>query len=347
MGNCLVTKLKAVIDNENLRMLDELRVDIYPINGTPATLNFQPMTENNAYSEIIKYRLLSGDGYISRNNVIYNDELDIANSASCTISSGEKVGFSIKNFNNVTTVLGTPNNTFTLKPMSGTWSLGVIRTEDIGGKIFLKSISTDNSLAFVGNTSQLNRLVNLEYLKLEDDNTLNYCMRGSLSSLSNCKKLEYILINSGLTRTTNITYSISDLVSMTALNKFLVDGKNEGGGGDIYQLFRNKSNIDYYFRDSYGATFSCSYTNGNTIHQTELKLLDFYGGKNWDKDNLIRLLTMVKDGINAGKITLSAISTGFYNKHIRTKSDASVFNSTEVQTLVSELSNLGCVVVNS
>lgn len=202
MGNCLVTKLKNVVDNDNLEYLDWVK-----INGTFLSDQFN----DNIFSEVdsnVEIRLLNTDGAtISRNG----------NYVRVTSGSTNKLQLLVPRYllHNIN-VLGV-NVQFDLLEFS---------------KIFnLNSFSSNNSNFLNKNLSVFANFSNLLRISGRE-----FAYNGNISALADCPKLQEIIFS----YSPNIQGDLSSIKDMPNLKKVTLNNTYVTDTTDAVTYMRNR-----------------------------------------------------------------------------------------------------------
>lgn len=342
----LVLKAKEACSDSSLRGMNELRIRCISQGTGVNRVNLRPTQSDGTYKGKIQYRVLSGTGHLTDSTGTDKGlEYDVQNLAGVIVPSGESV-VQIKNFDLMTDVIGYNGFKFSNSPNAANYPLVVIDTKEIKNKTFLKDINISdpnnvNSYLY-GTLDDLANLTELEYLSA-------YCYgeqwSGSLSSLYRLKKLRSMYLShnqSGFL--SNVEVGFNDIIAMNALSTIKISGVAYFNGGDFYELLKNKSYVDYEINriNAKTANATCSYVSGtSTIPQFSLKnicLGNTYaeGVKCVELATAKSLLTLVKDGVGANKITVesdAAIKLG-----LTTSADS------ELDTLKTQVEALGITV---
>ena len=231
MGKCLVTKLNAVVDNDNILRLGEARIKI-AVDKTPSNQCINMSVSRDTDLEII------GDSYFTDSNLSAN----LGKSKKLKPSDGiVKVYFNnaaaeigIRNKYNIRDIMFSGRSVMDLASFAYTKSLNTINSEYSGmygdisalkntsiSQIYLSGNKIYGDIASLKNTTSLARL------NMNDDPDIY----GDLSSLSGLTNLVWLYFNhSGLTG------SIDSLRALTKLTSVNLENTNAQFTGNIESL---------------------------------------------------------------------------------------------------------------
>lgn len=339
----LILKCSENAVGENLRGMNELRIRCISQGTGVKRVNLRPTQSDGTYKGKIQYRVLSGAGHLTDSAGIDKGiEYDVQNYAGVIVPSGESV-VQIKNFDIMTDVIGYDGFCFISSPDATNYPAVVLDLKEVKNKTFLKQIYLDNAAQGYYESEDIAELANLtEMIYFKATPYTNLKCGGNLASLHNLTNLVTFMPSPIYNKRVSFKYCIDDLISMTSL----VNCEILGGtftGGDVFALLSNKSRINYILDrfESKTGNFTCSYISGtSTIPTFVLKDLELSYNLSsiyaMSVADAKALLTLIKDGINANKITLesgAAVKIGL------TSAADSALN-----TLASEVTALGATV---
>ena len=213
MNNCLVTTLKAAVNDNSLLRMGEMRIKISSIESP------------NEFSQSIKLRFMKnvdleiiGEGYFT------DATLSVNNGKKMTCNAGDNIiHFSNGNYEIAVLDKYAINGLLASKQDGEFYPNKVVALEALKYSDSLTYIITgDNNLT--GNTSALSRLTSLTQLKIANNN-----LTGNISALSELTSLTVLHIDGN-----NLTGDISALSRLTSLTRFV--GNNNNLSGDISAL---------------------------------------------------------------------------------------------------------------
>lgn len=334
MENCLVTKLKSVVDNDNLRRLNEIRF-VATAQGTgtnPVKLTYS----NLGATGEVEYEVISGNAYFmnATSTVNYGTYVKSSNDIVLYVTSGQ-AEISIKNFNLVATKLGYGTNDNYLYPYklyNDNAPICIFNTDE-----FTKNLHTQLTAIgtyMTGDVASLNNLVNLTSLKVNKADGVR--VWGKLSDLSPIVGLNTLIFGNpnpteGL-GFEEFEWSFNDLASSNIEN--IAVNSTHCLGGDLYPLLSSKANLNLVATrtDPQGRPqITCSYTSGQTIPTISIGNINLYLTGKIDKTNVLNFMNLLKDGANASKISVSG--------QIMVSSTAA--SDSDVVALKTELAGLG------
>ena len=213
MNNCLVTTLKAVVNNNSLLRMGEMRIKISSIESP------------NEFSQSIKLRFMKnvdleiiGEGYFT------DATLSVNKGKKMTANAGDNIiHFSNGNYEIAVLDKYAIGGLLAAKEDGKFYSNKVININDFKYSNNLVYIITGpNNLT--GDISALSRLTSLTQLKISNNN-----LTGNISALSGLTSLTVLHIDGN-----NLTGDISALSGLTSLTIF--NGYNNNLSGDISAL---------------------------------------------------------------------------------------------------------------
>lgn len=295
MKKALILKLEESVNDSNLRYLNELRFKIFPQGDMSEGMGIGRISESTVDVEI---EFISGDGYfmdrtdmtnLGRKTTYSND----GNKANLKIYCTEECEISIKNYDIVGDLLGLVNIvSFFISTENS--PIGVIDMKELKYKYWIKNIS---GAWLKGNIKELSNLNSLEEIKITPPAQIQPY---SLNDIADIKDANPALTHINLEYLPNIL-------------------------GDVYNYFiRSEKIVNEDFRRSTNLdrNISCSYISGvSEIPQLEIGIFHTFRAGDFENNDILSFLNMLKDGINSGKITLLdnlVISASVKNKSFLT-----------------------------
>lgn len=330
--NCLVTKLKESINDTNLRFFNGLRLYINSYGDNSEKIVFGPMTYD---SKNITYKVIDGSVEFFKGTTstsLGTDEATVNVSVSGNLSvklNSETAILLIKNINSVDFIgrYGVDYQYTGNKKDNRPYSY--IKAEELQYDS-LEQISLGGCCTVVGNMEKIH-LPKLTYLNISGMYTDIY---GNIKNID-IPNIQTLSISPFEYNVCDIYFNIEDLIKFEKLNT--VNFRNcICTGGDLYKLFKNKTEFNFKCLFATGSAPICTYKSGDSIPTCNI-IFDMYYKLNMTKDSVISLLTLFKDGISANKITIPASGT-------RIQLSSADKNDSTIQNLVSELNNLGITI---
>lgn len=232
MGKCLVTKLNAVVDNDNILRLGEARIKI-AVDKTPSNQYLSISVSRDTDLEII------GDSYFTDSSLSVN----LGKSKKVKPSDGMLKVY----FNNAVAEIGIRNK-YNIRDIT---FVGKSKSMDLASFAYTKSLNTVNS-EYTGMYGDISVLKNLSISQIYLSGNKIY---GDIASLKNTTSLTRININdakdvygdlsnlSGLTNLTwlyfnhsGLTGSIDSLKALTKLTSVNLENTNAQFTGNIESL---------------------------------------------------------------------------------------------------------------
>ena len=198
MGNCLITKLNGVVDNELLKKLYEIRIEITSVNN-PSKLT-QGLSFN--FFSAVDLKII-GDGYFTDETLTQNlgkVKSNVIGSIDIFVSNGDYL-LSISDKTQITTLQASN------KKVSGV-SIQSNKKFDINELKSSKRLFNVSGGNAIGDISAFKGKSNLNYISLNDTK-----VTGDISALSNLTKLKSVYLNN-----TGITGDISALANLKELS---------------------------------------------------------------------------------------------------------------------------------
>lgn len=278
MKKALILKLEESVNDSNLRYLNELRFKIFPQGDMSEGMGIGRISESTVDVEI---EFISGDGYfmdrtdmtnLGRKTTYSND----GNKANLKIYCTEECEISIKNYDIVGDLLGLVGIIpFFISTENS--PIGVIDMKELKYKYWIKNIS---GAWLKGNIKELSNLNSLEKITMVP---LDQIQPYSLNDIADIKDANPAL----------------DHIYLRTLPNIL---------GDVYNYFiRSEKIVNENFSNSKNLdrNISCSYISGvSEIPQLEIGTFQTFNGGDFENNDILSFLNMLKDGINSGKITL-------------------------------------------
>ena len=200
MGNCLVTKLKGIVQNSNLLRVGEMRICVHRIDNPSS----ETQRINLNFTEDVKLEII-GDGYFTDNTLVSN------------------LGKSLISKANVETLVYVSNGDFEIAILNK-YALTKINAKtskkaamkDIADLKYSSSLNylAINSVENAGYFSDIKSLTKLSYLDISNAN-----INGNLSDLKLLTHLTYLIIGNTSNKTTG---NVSSLKNMTVLNTLAI-----------------------------------------------------------------------------------------------------------------------------
>ena len=226
MGNCLVTKLKGSVANNDILKLGEIRIKLKKVESQTAESQVISISGDNSTATII------GDGYFTDKTLTENKGKTISVSGDMFIKNNSDVEVSIISKYNIKNILPyykgqqtshvTDNKIINIDDLNYTKKLEALYMNGKETKGDLSSLKSLYNLKSIGltNTSVTGDISYLSELSLLTElNLSNTLVSGNLSSISNLTNLKQLYIYQ-LPSSTQITGDLSSLKNLTSLKAF-------------------------------------------------------------------------------------------------------------------------------
>lgn len=227
MENCLITKLKGVVDNDNLLKVGELSIKIFSEDAPAA--NNRTMSVVAAKNLVIK---IVGDGYFTDSTLITNKGKELSVKANVltkfiysngdyNIVIGDK--YSLVDFN--TYEVGVTNTLYQLHIEDFKYSKGLhdlyITTSNITGNMFSTKDLPNIYRVYFNNSNVEGNLELFKYSVKLDSLNVGGKITGDISVLSNLNLRECIIANKYITGDISVFENYSNLEILNISNSMV------------------------------------------------------------------------------------------------------------------------------
>ena len=327
----LVLKCAESVNNDNLRGMNELRVKLF--KGTDASARgFFGAVRDSGEAEL-EYKIVKGNAnlYSTGSSQTAKQALKVTgtNNAPFVTVSSDAAEVSITNLALIADYLGKDSSNQFYYGTSG----GPIALIDLGELTQLGSLSSVYAATRCQCYGQLSCLEDVEDILVFGSSYDGYNLKGDVKSLTSATSIH---INADSANQPYCTFNYDDLATLNNCSSFYL--KNfTSTGGDIYNLLKAKSQLSLELSLVVGEPFTCSYTSGDTIPTIDISKLSISTYYAYSTvANTAALLTLLKDGKNANKITLPS--------SIRIMVAPADRSDATLTGLASDLAALGCTV---
>lgn len=330
----LVLKCAESVNNDNLRGMNELRVKLF--KGTDASARGYFGAVRDSGEAELEYKIVKGSAnlYSISSSQVAKQALKVTgtgNAPYVTVSS-DAAEVSITNLALIADYLGKDSSNQLYYGISG----APIALIDLGELTQLGSLSSVYALNTCQWYGQLSCLGDVENIHIIGSSYDGYNLKGDVKSLTSATS---IYIDDTSENAHYCTFNYDDLATLNNCSSFYLR-KFTSTGGDIYNLLKAKSQLSLESVLVVGEPFTCSYTSGDTIPTIDISKLiisTYYAYPT--VANTAALLTLLKDGKNANKITLPS--------SIRIMVAPADRSNATLTGLASDLAALGCTVAFS
>lgn len=311
----LVLKCKEIVNNPNLRGLDELRLKIHRNQNGDGGIIISNIHDGG--SVLPEWKIISGNGYFTNGSwtANYGTELkgDSAIDTARLMVTSDIVVVSITNFAKCCNKLGSGISTDTVFINGKSpYPYGEIELSELKGHATIGSINAMTSTIISGDLKNLKGLTSLTTVNGNNSNNDNAVV-GNIKYLpDSITRLNVIKENTNTLKANSVVWSLATLTTKANLNYVVLNLMETDGGGDLYSFLKSKTG-DLYADLSRGnrtgnkPTITCSYASGNTLPVVNIQKLNLFQTGAMDKTNVIKFLNLLKDGLTASnKITMEA-----------------------------------------
>ena len=336
MKQALILKLKESVTDSSLRFINELRLP-FAVNGDKSGyVTFGRISTSNVIKA--KFEIISGTGYFTSGdgstNLGQSAEV-IANSDNyLRLYASTDVEVIIKNFDIMAIRLGLPPVAkFYNRSSTSNSPLLVLNTADLKYKTFITDFWTN----LTGDVANLTKLTSLERFHVTGNIT------GNIAAFAEINTLNYFSAT-----LTGLDASFASLALVKNANPGLAEAElslrgTNFTGGDLYQYFLDSNDIfneNLSFSIATEKVITCSYVSGvSVIPELNLGLLSLVSSGTMFLSDVVAFLTMLKDGITSGDITLVSGTNNIYITVV-----SSALTDATVNGLVADLAGLGLTI---
>ena len=331
----IVLKCTESVNNDNLRGMNELRVKLF--KGTDASVRGYFGAVRDSGKAELEYKIVKGNAnlYLSDSTQNAKQALKVTgtNNIPYVTVSSDTAEVSITNLALIADYLGKDPSNQLYYGESG----APIALIDLGELSQLGSLSSiyakTNRCQWYG---QLSCLEGVEDIYIVGSSYDGYNLKGDVKSLTSATSIN---IDAQFANKPYCTFNYDDLATLDNCSSFYLRNFTSTGG-DIYNLLKAKSQLSLELLLMVGEPFTCSYTSGDTIPTIDIsKLIISTYSAYPTVANTAALLTLLKDGKNANKITLPS--------SIRIVVAPDDRSNATLTGLASDLAALGCTVAFS